>query len=115
MTDALTETLEATVAEVAAHEDPVERYHAAREARALIRENGDQALHAIQKAVVQELRSGRTWAEVGKLLGTSGSRAEALASGRKSRGRKGDHDSESTPRADAEEGHDTDAATPERQ
>lgn len=113
MTDALTEAQEAKVAEVAAREDLIERYHAAREARAQTRTNFDQPLHEIQRAVVRELRPGRTWAEVGRLLGTSGSWAEALATGRKSKRRREDHDAESTPHAGAEEGRSPDTEQPE--
>jgi hypothetical protein len=114
MTDALTEAQEAKVAEVAAHEDLIERYHAAREARAQTKVTFDQPLHEIQRAVVRELRPGRTWAEVGRMIGTSGSWAEALATGRSSKRRKSDHAAESTPRAGAAEGHSPDTETPDQ-
>jgi hypothetical protein len=114
MTDALTEAQEAKVAEVAAHKDPVERYLAAREARARNRENYDRPLQEIQKEAVRELRPGRTWAEVGKLIGTTGSWAEALVSDRKAKRQGEDHDAESTPRAGATEGHSPDTETPDR-
>ena len=81
MTAALTSSIETATAEVEAIADLVERHHAARERRtALIK--GDRALKAIQQDVAQTLKPGRTWAEVGDLLGFSGSRAEALAKGR---------------------------------
>ncbi|MFS4103809.1 hypothetical protein [Streptomyces sp. PD-S100-1] len=92
MTDALTDSLEAKVAEVAAIEDLVQRGKAARKVRDQIAAS-DRALLAIQRAVVQELRKGRTWAEVGRLFERTGSWAEALAAGRKS-SRKSDHASE---------------------
>lgn len=81
MTDALTEYAEAEAAPVAAIADPIERFEAAKNERA---KHGaaDRALMEIQKAVVWELYENRTWAEVGELLGFSGSRAEALARGR---------------------------------
>jgi hypothetical protein len=110
MTDALTESLEAKVAEVAAIEDLVQRGVAAREVRTQIAA-ADRALYAIQQAVVQELRPGRTWAEVGQLFERTGSWAEALARGRKSK-RKGGHAVQPTPHARAAEGHSPDSATP---
>jgi hypothetical protein len=81
MTDALTNYAEAEAAPVAAIADPIERFEAAKNERA---KHGaaDRALMEIQKAVVWELHESRTWAEVGDLLGFSGSRAEALARGR---------------------------------
>jgi hypothetical protein len=83
MTDALTEYAEAEAAPVAAIADPIERFEAAKIERS---KHGaaDRALMEIQKAVVWELYEpeGRTWADVGKLLGFSGSRAEAIARGR---------------------------------
>lgn len=78
MTDALTAAHEKATAVVAAIADPIERYQAARDAREKISEaNG--ALQRIQRDVVLELRPGRTWAEVGDLIGVTGSRAEAIA------------------------------------
>jgi hypothetical protein len=115
MTDALTEAQEAKVAEVVAHADPAERYAAAREARARNRETYDRRLQEIQKEAVRELRPGRTWAEVGKLIGTTGSWAEALVSDRKPRRQGEDHGAESTPRASAVEGHSPDTEEPESQ
>ncbi|MFI2349724.1 hypothetical protein ACH492_22255 [Streptomyces sp. NPDC019443] len=81
MTDPLTGALEDATAQVAAVADPVERFRAARERRAAITQ-ADRELTEIEKAVVWELYEGRTWAEVGKILGFSGSRAEAIARGR---------------------------------
>lgn len=81
MTEALTEAIEATTAEVKAIENLIERFHRARDRRADL-SAGDQALMEIQRATVWELHDGRSWAEVGELLGFSGSRAEAIARGR---------------------------------
>lgn len=112
MTDALTEAQEAKVAEVAANADPAERYRAAREARAQNRESYDRRLQEIQKDAIRELRPGRTWAEVGKLIGTTGSWAEALVSDRKSKRQEGDHADQPTPPTRAAEGHSPDTTTP---
>lgn len=81
MTDALTTTIEARTEQVAAIADPVERYESAREARARIKE-GDREFMRIQQDAVRALKPGRTWAEVGSMLGVTGSRAEQLATGR---------------------------------
>jgi DNA-directed RNA polymerase specialized sigma subunit len=81
MTDVLTEAIETATAAVAAIGDPVERYQQAREERVKLG-TGDRTLMEIQQAVVLVLREGRTWAEVGEILGISGSRAEAIAKGR---------------------------------
>lgn len=113
MTDALTDALEAKVAEVAAIENPVERGLAAREVRDQLAEN-DRALYAIQRDSVRKLRPEHTWAEIGELFGRSYGWAEALAAGRGSRRRKNDHAAESTPRADAPEGHSPDADQPDQ-
>jgi hypothetical protein len=113
MTDAFTESLEAKVAQVAAIDDLVERGLAAREVRDQLTA-GDRDLYAIQRDVVQQLRSGRTWAEVGRLFGRSHAWAEALATGRSSRRGKTDHAAESTPHARAAEGHSPDTGTPEQ-
>jgi len=111
MTEAFTDSLEARVAEIEAIEDPVQRGLAAREAREYLAAS-DRKLYAIQRAAVQALRPGRTWAEVGDLFGRSYAWAEAIAKGRSSKRGK-DHAAESTPRAGAEEGHvpDTDQTT----
>lgn len=81
MTDPLTSALEDAITQVAEVTDPAERFRAARDKRAAITE-ADRRLTEIEKAVVWELYEGRTWAEVGQILGFSGSRAEAIARGR---------------------------------
>lgn len=112
MTDALTKSLEAKIAEVAAIEDLVNRGVAAREARDQLAAS-DHALLEIQRAVIQALRQqGRTWAQVGDLFGRSHAWAEALATGRSSKRRKTEHAAESTPDARAAEGHSPDTPTP---
>ncbi|MFE4867690.1 hypothetical protein [Streptomyces sp. NPDC056682] len=114
MTDAFTESLEAKVAEVAAIEDLVQRGLAARHVRDQLATR-DRALHAMQQAVLQELKPGRTWAEVGQLFGRSHSWAEALATGRSSKRRKTEHASESTAPTGAVEGRPADTARPSPQ
>lgn len=81
MTNALTQPLVAAETEVLATGDLIERYMAARENRAEIAAS-DRRHMEIQRDVVWKLYEGRTWAEVGKLLHISGSRAEAIARGR---------------------------------
>lgn len=113
MTDAFTESLEAKVAEVEAIDDLLTQGRAALEARQKLAES-DQALYAIERAAVQGLRPGRTWAEVGALFGRSYGWAEAIAKGRSSKRGKSDHAAESTPRAGATEGHETDTEQPDQ-
>jgi hypothetical protein len=79
MTDATTAAIEDATAAVAAIEDPVARFEAARAERAKYAA-GDRAMLALQREVVRALHErDRSWAEVGKMLGFSGSRAEAIA------------------------------------
>ncbi|MFE9286664.1 hypothetical protein [Streptomyces olivaceus] len=111
MTDAFTESLEARVAEIAAIKDLVERGLAAREAREHMAVR-DRELYAIQRAVVQELKPGRTWEEVGRLFGRSHAWAEALATARSSKRRKSEHAAQQTPTARETEGHGEDTSTP---
>lgn len=109
MTNALIAAIAATTEEVAAVEDLVERYEAARQARALVKD-GDRNLMLIQQEVANALKPGNTWAEVGRMLGITGSRAEQVARGRGT----SRHDAESTPRAGAAEGHSPDTGTPDQ-
>jgi hypothetical protein len=111
MTDAFTEFLEAKVAEVAAIEDLVEQGRAALVARQKLAAS-DQALYAIQRAAVQGLHVGRTWAEVGDLFGRSHAWAEAIAKGRSGKRGKTGHAAESTPAARTTEGQPPDTTTP---
>jgi hypothetical protein len=111
MTEALTESLEAKVAEVAAIDDHVRRGLAAREARDLLAARDRELLEILRTAVQTLRREGRTWAEVGGLFGRSHAWAEALATGRSSKRGKAGHAAESTPRAGAAEGHSPDTST----
>lgn len=113
MTDAFTESLEAKVAEVAAIDDLLAQGLAALKARQKLAES-DQALYVIEQAAVRGLRPGRTWAEVGEMFGRSYGWAEAIAKGRSSKRGKADHAVESTPHADAAEGHSPDTSTPDQ-
>lgn len=78
MTDALTAAIETVTEQVAAISDPIERYQAARKIRVQLGD-GDRTLMSIQQKVAAGLKPGRTWAEVGDLLGVTGSRAEQIA------------------------------------
>jgi hypothetical protein len=109
MTNALTAAIAATKEEVAAVENLVERYEKARTARDSLRD-GDRDFMLIQQDVVNQLRPGRTWAEVGSMLGITGSRAEQVAKGRGT----SRHAAESTPHAGAAEGHSPDVDQPDQ-
>lgn len=78
MTDSMTAAIEDATAAVAAIEDPVARFEAARLERATLAA-ADRALLAIQREIVRGLHEEHSWAQVGELLGFSGSRAEAIA------------------------------------
>lgn len=93
MTDALTDSIETAIESVAAIDDPAERFEKARETRAKLAD-GDRQLRSIEQGTANDLHEGRSWAEVGRILGLSGSRAEAIAKGRYT---KADHGPESTP------------------
>lgn len=73
--------LAASVAEVRAIVDPIEQFRAAKGRRETMA-GSDKRLAAILREVVIELKDGRSWREVGELLGFSGARAEAIAKGR---------------------------------
>lgn len=73
--------LAASVAQVLAITDPIEQFRAARGEREKIAK-GHEKLAALQRETVTELKVGRSWREVGELLGFSGARAEAIAKGR---------------------------------
>jgi hypothetical protein len=81
MTEALTSVIESETGRLAEIENPVERFHAAREFREAMAA-GDRAAKDLEKATVNELKIGRPWREVGEMLGVSGSRAEQIAKGR---------------------------------
>lgn len=61
--------------------EPVIRFQAARWVRQQIAME-DERLRLKQKLLVERMKDGRTWAQVGAILGVSGSRAEAFVKGR---------------------------------
>lgn len=79
MTQNLRAAIQADAADVSAIPDLVERYHAARRCRDVL--DGDRTFKDIQQSVVLALKEGRSWREVGELLGVSGSRAEQISRG----------------------------------
>lgn len=81
MTNSLTDAFETATAAVTAIDDPVERFQKARDLRTELAD-ADRTILDIQRKVIWALYEGRTWAEVGRMLGFSGSRAEAIARGR---------------------------------
>lgn len=81
MTNALTASIEAAIEDIAAVADPVERFNEGRKIRAEF-SDGDRRVMLLQQSAVEELKQGRTWAQVGEALGVTGSRAEQIAKGR---------------------------------
>ncbi|GAA3384451.1 hypothetical protein [Streptomyces racemochromogenes] len=65
-------------AEPLSAEEMAARFRAARLRRAELAEE-DRVQKQIEEAMVWGLHEGRSWAEVGRILGFSGSRAEAIA------------------------------------
>lgn len=78
MTDALDAAIDDALRSLASIDDPVERYRVSRELR-LELDRGSSALKATQAAIANELKAGRSWREVGELMGVSGSRAEQIS------------------------------------
>jgi DNA-directed RNA polymerase specialized sigma subunit len=81
MTDALEAAGQKTLADLGKIDDLVERYHETRTQRARVAEI-DRALKGIERGIALTLKDGRTWRQVGELLGVSGSRAEQISRGR---------------------------------
>lgn len=81
MTDALNVAIEARFKDIEATTDLVERFRKGRELRATAA-NVDQRVIRHEQIIVERLKEGRTWAEVGALLELTGSRAEQIAKGR---------------------------------
>lgn len=84
MTDALADALDTAAAQVEFQErttdDLGECYETVRRLRAQLGDT-DRRLTSLQRRIVLRLRGDneRTWAEIGTIIGTSGSRAEAIA------------------------------------
>ncbi|URN11336.1 hypothetical protein LUW77_03335 [Streptomyces radiopugnans] len=70
--DAIATSLFASLREVG---DPVERYQKVKELETRI----DRGFKEIKAEVANELHDSRSWSEVGKLLGVTGSRAEQIS------------------------------------
>lgn len=81
MTDALDTAIDEAVNSLANIDDPVERYHASRRIRVQL-DTGSGALKEAQARIAAELKTGRSWREVGVLMGVSGSRAEQISNGK---------------------------------
>lgn len=81
MTAALTTAIETAATALTEIPDPAERYREALKRRAEL-DAGIRAIKSIQQGAVNELHSGRSWREVGELLGVSGSRAEQISRGK---------------------------------
>lgn len=81
MTDALDTAIDHALRALAEIEDPVERFRVSRQVRISI-ERGSSELKATQAAIVNELKPGRSWREVGELLDVSGSRADQISRGK---------------------------------
>lgn len=78
MTAALNAAIDDALRSLAAIDDPVERYQVSRELRIEL-DRGSSALKEAQAAIANELKTGRSWREVGELMGVSGSRAEQIS------------------------------------
>ncbi|MET7975777.1 hypothetical protein ABZW44_22580 [Streptomyces mirabilis] len=77
MTDSLEAAAVALVDELNKISDDVDRYQAAKELEAWI----DKNLRQVKAVVASNLYDGRTWGQVGELLGVTGSRAEQISRG----------------------------------
>lgn len=77
----MTETLDTAVASLvdAVNEisDPVERYQAVRS----LEDRIEAALKQVKADIAKSMHDGRSWKEVGALLGVTGSRAEQISRG----------------------------------
>jgi DNA-directed RNA polymerase specialized sigma subunit len=77
MTEAL-ETAERTLIEAVREiSDDVERYQAVKELETRL----DNSLREVKAEIAIHLHEERSWSQVGKLLGVSGSRAEQISRG----------------------------------
>lgn len=75
MTEALDTAERALIDAVREIDDDVERYQAVKELEVRL----DQSLKEVKAEVAQNLHEGRSWDQVGKLLGVTGSRAEQIS------------------------------------
>lgn len=77
MTEALEIAERALIEALKEISDDVEQYRTSKELKARL----DQAVRDIQAGVATRLYVGRSWSEVGRLLGVTGSRAEQISRG----------------------------------
>jgi hypothetical protein len=77
MTDSLEAAAVALVDELNKISDDVERYQATKELESWI----DRNFRQVKAVVAANLYAGRTWGQVGELLGVTGSRAEQISRG----------------------------------
>ncbi|MDX3353921.1 hypothetical protein PV703_11485 [Streptomyces sp. ME01-24h] len=77
MAESLDPAVATLMAAIAPISDPIERYQAVKELEQLIDRNLKQA----KADIANELHTDRSWNEVGKLLGVTGSRAEQISRG----------------------------------
>ena len=75
MTDSVDTAERALVAAINEISDDIERYQAVKELEARL----DLSLKQIKADVAKNLYDGRSWSQVGKLLGVTGSRAEQIS------------------------------------
>ena len=81
MTDALDTAIDEALQSLADIDDPVERYQVSRRIRIDL-DRGSAALKRTQAEIALELKAGRSWREVGILMGVTGARAEQISKGR---------------------------------
>lgn len=77
MTDSLKAAAVALIDELASISNDVERYEAVKELEVFI----DKGFKQVKATAATNLYNGRTWEQVGKLLGVTGSRAEQISRG----------------------------------
>lgn len=75
MTESVDTAESALITAVREISDDIERYHAVKELEIRL----DQSLKAVKAEVAQNLHEGRSWSQVGELLGVTGSRAEQIS------------------------------------
>lgn len=77
MTEPLDTAERALIEAVREISDDIERYQAVKELEVRL----DQSLREVKAEVARNLYEGRSWNQVGKLLGVTGSRAEQISRG----------------------------------
>lgn len=77
MTESLETAERALIEALREISDDVERYHASKG----VKDRLDRSLRDIQAETARNLYDGRSWSQVGELLGVTGSRAEQISRG----------------------------------